>query len=61
MQIQRKKIDRTQIFLLRPLFVSFIWSKTDARYKDELKTSYRDIQSAGSDKENVFRTFPLKF
>ena len=64
MQIQTKKIDRTQILLPRPFFLSeflILKKKNGAGYKDELKMNQRDIQTAISDKGNNFRIFLLKF
>ena len=55
-------IELAPSYPVHSLFPDFLIlrSKNGAGYKDGLKMNQRHIQSAGSDKENIFRTFPLK-
>ena len=52
-----EEFDRTHILFPRPFFVSWL---LDFKKQKQSRVYELAIQSAGSDKENIFRTFPLK-
>ena len=52
-----EEFDRTHILFPRPFFVSWL---LHFKKQKQCRVYELDIQSAGSDKDNIFWTFPLK-